>query len=99
MIRGVQRQMVVVKTEKSENFELAYFVMRTDKRGVIQKGDGSESVGVIEEANRIVGEVCGHTEKVKTKGKRERIFTYLAGMLSGCGAALSIGALIKLVIS
>ena len=51
MIKGIQRKMIIVKTDRSKIFETAYFVLRADL------DDGaSEANDLLSEANRIVNE-------------------------------------------
>lgn len=54
MIKGAQRRMVIIKTEQSELFEQAYFVVRRD--AAVERFD------MVEEANRII-DSCGVNKK------------------------------------
>ncbi len=63
MVKGTQRQMIMVRTPESELFELAYFVLRTDVRG------GTDEGSMIDEANMIVQNAFG--EGLGSKGKRK----------------------------
>ena len=91
MLKGIQRQMMVVRIEKSEIFETAYFVIRADA------ADRSESVDIVSEANRIVSQVCCDSIKQKKESGRiklRRVLFFILGTFSG-GAIVS--ALIFLV--
>ncbi len=85
MIKGIQRNMVVLKNTESRVFEEAYFVLRDDRDRGMKKSD------MIAEANRIITEnLIGPDRKNdKTKAKRERrlkLVFFLLGIL--CGALL-----------
>lgn len=86
MIRGTQRQMIMVRTSKSRMFETAYFVLRTTANEDAGEGD------MIAEANRIIAEACGTSGKRKRERRifsGHRILAFLAGSLSG-GALTAI---------
>ena len=88
MLKGVQRQMVEMRTDKSELFERAYFVLR--ENGVL--GDGKEKKSIVDEANRIIEGVIGDADaKEKRRDKkrrgRRRAAVFIAGLLCGAGLA------------
>ena len=70
MIKGIQRKMIIVKTDRSKIFETAYFVLRADL------DDGaSEANDLLSEANRIVNE---GSEKKSKKDKKRRFGRFAA---------------------
>lgn len=91
MVKGIQRQMVIVRTSESEIFELAYFVLRAD---IEQKSSGKS---IIAEANSIVSSVCSDGAREKREKRMRKIgraLLFCAGALCG---ALVFGALVALV--
>ncbi len=91
MIKGTQRQMVMVRTSESESFEMAYFVLRTD--AVADKSEKS----MIDEANNIVSSICGDATGAKREKRRRmlrRILVFSAGAIFG---ALVLGAVLALL--
>ena len=83
MIKGAQKQLIVVRTANSRYFEEAYFVLRRDLvRGDCRKGD------MISEANRILAE---HRPSDTRRSKRRRSLLFFgAGILLGAAIALLI---------
>ena len=91
MIKGTQRQMVMVRTSESESFEMAYFVLRPDAR------TGKSEKSMIDEANSIVSSVCdgGVTTKREKRGRvLRRALLFLAGAMFG---ALVLGGVMILL--
>ena len=91
MIKGTQRQMVMVRTLDSKRFEMAYFVLRSDAGG-----EGSEK-SMIDEANNIVSSVCdgrGGERREKRVRAFRRGLVFLAGAVFG---ALVLGAILAVV--
>ena len=86
MIKGVQRKMVVVKTDNSNVFETAYFVLRSDA-----ERSRCESADLLGEANRIINQ--GNEEKTKRKEKKKRFgrfaafCIFLLGVIFGSGSS------------
>ena len=78
MVKGTQRQMIMVRTPESELFELAYFVLRTDVR------NGTDEGSMIDEANMIVKNAFGEGLGSKGKGKSKKA----RGRVGGAGAIL-----------
>ena len=76
MVKGAQKQMIVVKTTDSRYFDEAYFVLRREvKRG---RGVGRD---MLSEANKILEE-CG---AARGKGRCvPRVLLFFGGLL--CGA-------------
>ena len=84
MVKGIQRQMVLVRTPQSETFEMAYFVLRADTKTC---GDRRS---MIDEANSIVSSVCGNGSANK-KERAKRVFLRI--LLFSCGAAFGAAVL------
>ncbi len=83
MIKGCQREMIVLQTKKSPLFESAYFVLRLGYRPAA-KGD------MLAESNRIIGEGREYLRK-RRKHRRALYFLLgfaLGGLLFGGGAAI-----------
>ena len=89
MVKGIQREMVMVRTAESELFEMAYFILRSDT----EKKYAPKSI--IYEANSIVSAVCADGACEKEKRKRQRragTLWFAAGALAGALAVFLIGA-------
>ena len=80
MLRGCQKQMIVLQTQQSTIFESAFFVLRRDHSGVPQDD-------MLAEANRIIG------EGVAVRQKRRRVWRALAAFLLGAVLGAAIFAL------
>lgn len=84
MLRGAQRNMIVVRTRDSRMFEEAYFVIRRD-RGLSSVAESD----MLWEANRILEKAVLPTPAVEVSGKRRgrlRSFLwFLAGLAGGGG--------------
>lgn len=80
MLKGCQREMIVVHTQKSKVFEHAYFVLRRECR-TLQQGD------LLSEANRLVQAVTSGTVNRKRAMGRRGAFCLgaLTGVLAGAG--------------
>ena len=77
MIKGSQKQMIVVRTGDSRYFDEAYFVLRRE----IKAGSGSRG-DILSEANRIL------QESVPDRAPRRRLraaICFCGGVLSGGG--------------
>ena len=85
MVRGAQKQMIVVKTQDSAVFEEAYFGVRANARG--------ERLDMLSEANRIV-ESCG-VGKRGAKREEIRLWLYSLGSFAAGG---TLGAVIAAVL-
>ena len=81
MIKGAQKQMIVVRTNKSPYFDEAYFVLRREIRS--QKHIQHD---ILAEANRILEENAPASRTVK-KRKKQLLWGFLAGTLCGTGLA------------
>ena len=89
MIKGVNRQMVVVKLEGSGVFDSACFILRRDaKRGNDVQND------IIYEANRIVAQMDAKSAKPRRRGLLWRLafglFILIIGVIIGFALSLLI---------
>ena len=90
MIKGAQKQMIVVRTGDSRYFDEAYSVLR---RGIAP--DRSEKSDILSEANRILCE--SETARPLKRARRGRpIWLFLLGAAVGGGVAALICLLILL---
>lgn len=89
MIKGVQRKMIVVKTDNSNVFETAYFVLRSDS-----DKSKSDAIDMLTEANRIVNEGNDTKKSKKEKKKRFGRFAafciFLLGVVFGTAASFLV---------
>ena len=74
MIKGCQREMIVLQTQESALFESAYFILRR------QKVPPSKS-DMVSEANRIIGAGSGYLQSKRQR--RRGLLCFLTGFLSG----------------
>ena len=86
MIKGCQREMIVLQTKESPLFESAYFVLRLGYRPTA-KGD------MLAESNRIIGEGRSYLHKRRRYG---RALPFLLGLVLG-GLLFGGGAVIFLL--
>ena len=92
MLKGIQRQMVEVRTDKSSLFEKAYFVIRDEAM------QSANSRNIVDEAYKIISSALENTEE---KGKRSskkgngrrRLALFAVGFLCGLGLAVAVFAL------
>lgn len=87
MVRGTQRQIVVLRTSDSERFEMAYFVLRDSENSK------KDTRSAIDEANRIVNEACRgeKSERKKKRGRTLRRFAlFFAGAVLGGGVVFAL---------
>ena len=84
MLKGAQKQMIVVRTRDSRLFEEAYFVMRRDA-----DMGGAPTVDMIGEANRII-ESARPSKRREKQGHGRHVWVLLAAFIS-FGAGLLIG--------
>jgi hypothetical protein len=86
MIKGVQRKMIMVKTDSSSLFETAYFVLRSDADKT-----RDEALDLLGEATRLVNQSYNDNEKRKEKKKRFGRFAafcfFLLGVIFGAGSS------------
>ncbi|MBO5415149.1 MAG: hypothetical protein J6A83_00790 [Clostridia bacterium] len=81
MIRGIQREMIMVKTDKSSIFESACFLLRTDIAN-----ERPREADMLREANRIIEENYSHKSRKKQKLGRSikaNIPSFLYGSVTG----------------
>ena len=76
MLRGCQKQMIVLQTPQSGVFESAFFVLRRENQSV-----GHDDM--LAEANRIIGNGVG----LRRRARRlpERLLVFLLGVVLGAG--------------
>ncbi len=83
MIKGIQKNVVILKNTKSPIFEEAYFILRERPGEKIHKGD------MISEANRIISANIIHSneyadsKKTTKKEKTTGIILFILGVLLG----------------
>ena len=91
MLKGVQKNFIMVKLPRSLHFEAAYFLMRSPQKNT-HEGE------MIKEANRIISEAGLRSASSKPSAvfRRDRIMFFLYGALSGAAsvAAVWLGFLI-----
>ena len=88
MMKGAQKQMIVVRTADSRYFDEAYFVLRREIKA--QRSDKNE---MISEANRILRD-CGLSPRPPRKRISRGVCFFLSGIL--CGGV--VAALVCLLI-
>lgn len=81
MVKGCQRQMVILKCASDSAFENAYFILKNEK----QRSFSEEEI--ISQANKIISENCFSRAKKK---KAKTAFLLIASFL--CGALLASAA-------
>ena len=79
MLKGCQREMIVLQTQDSVLFESAYFVLRKEKRAV-------PKTDLLAEANRIIG--AGNDYLGKRRTAPRRLLLFAAGLLAGMAISL-----------
>ena len=86
MLKGFQRQMIVVRTGNSRYFDGAYFILRREVDMM-----GEEQTDMLREANRIFEDGASRGE-----GRKKHPFLppFLLGLLLGGGLALLLGVLL-----
>ncbi len=83
MLKGAQKQMIVIRTGDSRFFDEAYFVLR---RGA-ETGKGRRDL--LAEANRILGE-CEGARRGSACRRARGIAVFLIGLVAGAVCALSV---------
>lgn len=79
MIKGTQKEIIMLKTEKNSIFEVVYFMLRSD----IPKPSEND---ILKEANRIVEESYSHQKRKREERKNKLkcgIPFFIFGTLSG----------------
>lgn len=85
MLRGYQKQMVVLQMPESEMFECAWLVLRREKPSVCHSD-------MLTEANRLIG--AGGTVRRKKKAFWGRLGFFLLGFLLGASIFLLFSLLL-----
>lgn len=83
MIKGAQKQMIVVRTGDSRYFDEAYFVLRREV-----KPRRSTRDEMLKEANRILEE--SGIDLPRRKKMPRGVFLFLAGIICGVAVAVSV---------
>ena len=83
MLKGAQKQMIVVRTGDSRYFDEAYFVLR---RGA-ETGKGRRDL--LAEANRILGE-CEQARRGRGWRRGKGFAVFLLGFFSGTVCAVAL---------
>lgn len=83
MIKGAQKQMIVVRTGNSPYFDEAYFVLRRDVRPERQ-----ETPDILSEADRILRESGGSV--CKPTVKKRRVLWLIVAFLAGVAAGIAV---------
>ena len=88
MIKGSQKQLIVLRTGNSKYFDEAYFVLRREMcSGRECRGD------ILREANRILEE---NTPRMKRSARRRWISALFFGIGMILGAGLAVAAILLL---
>ena len=80
MIKGAQKQMIVVRTGNSPYFDEAYFVLRKEVKTLGENRD------ILQEANRILEESRFSTRQGSKRGRRGWL-SFAVGLFSGGAVA------------
>ncbi len=85
MLKGIQKNMIMIKLPRSQSFEAAYFILRSS-------GKEPRQGEMVREANRIIAEsgLCSVKGDRAGRQRWERIMLFIYGVLSG---AVSVAAL------
>ncbi len=84
MMKGCQREMILLQTKESPLFESAYFVLRRQRVTV-------PYTDMLAEANRIIGEGNGY---LKRRGRRRILLPFLLGAVLGAGLFALFGVIL-----
>ena len=90
MIKGIQKQMVMVRLQESAAFETAYFVLRD--------GFEKESTDIVAEANSLARQAFSKTKVKADKSRTHTVWHALLFFLSGLTLGTLITSLFCLVI-
>lgn len=85
MIKGAQKQMIVLRTGNSRYFDEAYFVLRREVRA--HKGIKND---ILREANRILEETAAPGMFPERRTKRRGWLFFAAGLVLGGGMAIGV---------
>ena len=86
VVKGAQKQMVVVKTNDSEVFEEAYFVVR--------RGACAKRMDMISEANKIVEGVGANRGRRREKIIKMLMYSLLSFLSGGAFGAATVAILV-----
>ena len=90
MIRGTQREMIMLKGDRTSAFECVFFLLRTDLATPRQKRED-----MLDEANRIISQNRKSSERkgvIFWRAVKKNTPAFLVGAL--CGALLAIAFLL-----
>ena len=82
MLKGCQKEMLILQTRDSTLFESAYFILR-------RQAPPDGRADMVAEANRIIGAVPLRRESNKRRSL-PRVFWFLAGAILGAGVVALI---------
>lgn len=83
MIKGAQKQMIVIRTGDSRYFDEAYFVLRREIKSTKSKQDD-----MLLEANKILEEAAPSEKKGRFRHLVRNLLPFAAGIL--CGGAVAV---------
>lgn len=86
MLKGINKNVIVVNTDKGSKFEAVYFVLK--------KGAGTERGEILKEANRIINDSIVS----KRGGKRRLRAVLLYSLWAVIGAIVSAGVCLMLLL-
>lgn len=88
MVKGTQKQMVVIKTQGNRFYEQAYFVLRDG-----QRLSGESEATMLAEANRILDEsmLLPHPRRRRIR----RVSAFLLGLMAGAVLAAAVALLVR----
>ena len=89
MVKGAQKQMIVIKTGDSRYFDEAYFVLRREVQG-----SRAARQDILTEANKIL-EACGEKQKERRFWLPRALLLFVGGLL--CGALPTLGVFLLLL--
>lgn len=91
MIRGIQRQTVVIKTQESPYFEEAQLLLRPTAALGEKKND------ILREADRILRDSGLFPSRVRNRRRGKSVAVFFIGLLSGMGGMGLVWALTVLL--
>ncbi len=91
MLKGAQKQMIVIRTGDSRYFDEAYFVLRRE----VPVGRETQN-DMIREANRILRQSEPESGRVRRGGRRRGWLLFLSGLISGIAATAGVVLLLLL---
>ncbi|MBQ9112751.1 MAG: hypothetical protein IJY08_04135 [Clostridia bacterium] len=84
MLKGINRNVIVVRTDRKSRFEAVYFVLK--------KGGAADKADMVKEANRIISE-SGMTDRPRRRKVKTALCLICAALL---GASAGVGACLVL---